>query len=580
MVALAVLGLVLGLAPVTSPPRLQATVGRCATEWSSAVRLGDLRGGLLEVSGFVSSARHPGVAWMIRDSDNPASLYSFQLDGDTPRWKEFRVPGTSNFDWEDLAYTVGPDGRGRLWILENAVETGPKKVYEVLEPDPAVDERAEVLATYRFDYPGDNLNTEAMFAVAGRLSVVSKTNPNGVYQLPAALSRAGTNRAAAAGRIDVGSFVTAASTSADERLLLTVSTKDVLTVFENRRGPADVDGFVGTVPVFSRSMPETQREAGDFFPHASCDIVLVSEDASVWRLSNSRSGPVPFAAPEPPSAPPPSAPPASGGPPATEPPGARPGPGRPGGGSGYWMLGADGAVHGFGDARHLGQPPRLDVDTVDLDPTPSAAGYWVLAAAGRVHAYGDAPHLGDVERSRLDPGEVVASLSRTPSGNGYWVFTTRGRVVPFGDAGLFGDLSGIALNGPVLDAIPTPTGLGYYMVASDGGVFTFGDGIFRGSMGDVPLNAPVESLVPDPAGAGYWLVASDGGVFAFGAPFRGSMGGVRLNRPISGMVAFGNGYLMVGEDGGVFNFSDRAFAGSLGDGPPARPIVSVAAVPS
>jgi hypothetical protein len=45
------------------------------------------------------------------------------------------------------------------------------------------------------------------------------------------------------------------------------------------------------------------------------------------------------------------------------------------------------------------------------------------------------------------------------------------------------------------------------------------------------------------------------------------------------MVRYGNGYLMVGEDGGIFNFSDRLFAGSLGDRPPAEPIVSVAAPP-
>ena len=77
---------------------------------------------------------------------------------------------------------------------------------------------------------------------------------------------------------------------------------------------------------------------------------------------------------------------------------------------------------------------------------------------------------------------------------------------------------------------------------------------------------------------GYWLVASDGGIFAFDAAFRGSMGGVRLNRPVTGMVRFGDGYLMVGEDGGIFTFSDRQFHGSLGDRPPAKPIVAVAAL--
>ncbi|HEY3239329.1 MAG TPA: hypothetical protein VGL92_07195, partial [Acidimicrobiia bacterium] len=121
-------------------------------------------------------------------------------------------------------------------------------------------------------------------------------------------------------------------------------------------------------------------------------------------------------------------------------------------------------------------------------------------------------------------------------------------------------------------------GAGYYMVAADGGIFTFGDARFLGSMGGTRLNAPVQSLVPDPDGAGYWLVASDGGIFTFDAPFRGSLGAIRLNKPVTGMVRFGAGYLMVGEDGGIFNFSDKSFAGSLGATPPARPVVSVAAL--
>ena len=116
------------------------------------------------------------------------------------------------------------------------------------------------------------------------------------------------------------------------------------------------------------------------------------------------------------------------------------------------------------------------------------------------------------------------------------------------------------------------------MVAADGGIFTFGDAVFRGSMGGTRLNAPVQSLVPDGDGTGYWLVASDGGIFAFDAPFRGSLGSIRLNRPITGMVRYGDGYLMVGEDGGIFNFSNLDFAGSLGNKPPARPVVAVAAL--
>ena len=246
--------------------------------------------------------------------------------------------------------------------------------------------------------------------------------------------------------------------------------------------------------------------------------------------------------------------------------------------SGYWMVDAGGRVSGFGAAAPLGDAASHlgRVAAVDLEPTPTRQGYWIVDELGRVFTFGDARFLGGLDGGVLARGESVTSMSTTRSGAGYWLFTTRGRALPFGDARFHGDMSKVALNGPVLDSIPTPTGLGYYMVAADGGIFTFGDARFAGSMGGKRLNAPVQSLVPDPDRGGYWLVASDGGVFAFDAPFRGSMGSVRLNKPVTGMVPYGNGYLMVAEDGGIFNFSDRAFLGSLGARPPARPIVSVA----
>jgi hypothetical protein len=257
----------------------------------------------------------------------------------------------------------------------------------------------------------------------------------------------------------------------------------------------------------------------------------------------------------------------------TAPPAQAPAAGR----SGYWMVGADGKVYPFGDARSLGDATLMPgTEAVDLEPTPSGNGYWIVDSAGHVFAMGDARWLGNADVASLVAGEKVTSLSSTRSGNGYWIFTTRGRVLPVGDAVFHGDMSAVALNGPVLDSIPTASGNGYYMVASDGGIFSLGDAKFHGSMGDKPLNAPVQSLVPDGDGVGYWLVAGDGGIFAFDAAFKGSMGSTPLNRPVTGMVRFGNGYLMVAEDGGIFNFSDKAFFGSLGDHPPARPVVSVA----
>ena len=92
------------------------------------------------------------------------------------------------------------------------------------------------------------------------------------------------------------------------------------------------------------------------------------------------------------------------------------------------------------------------------------------------------------------------------------------------------------------------------------------------------LNRPIVGISPTPDNRGYWLVASDGGVFAFGAPFRGSLGSLTLRKPVNGLVAYGNGYLMVASDGGVFDFSNKAFVGSLGNDPPAAPIVGIAAL--
>ena len=251
----------------------------------------------------------------------------------------------------------------------------------------------------------------------------------------------------------------------------------------------------------------------------------------------------------------------------------------PSGRSGYAMLGSDGKVYAFGDAKHLGAPTLpAGATAADLENTPTRAGYWVVDSLGNVFGYGDATHLGGISAGQLAAGETVTGLLSTPSGKGYWIFTNKGRAVRFGDAVFFGDMSRATLNGPVLDAIATPTGQGYYMVGSDGGIFSFGDAKFYGSMGDKKLNAPVQSLVPDSDGVGYWLVASDGGIFAFEATVQGLDGRQKLSKPVTGMVPYGNGYLMVGEDGGIFNFSDKVFSGSLGATPPSRPIVAVAVI--
>jgi hypothetical protein len=131
------------------------------------------------------------------------------------------------------------------------------------------------------------------------------------------------------------------------------------------------------------------------------------------------------------------APPGNGGggggatPPPTTPPAPSPPGGQPGISHeaavprGYWMLGADGAVYPFGEAKSFGRGPA-GVTAVDVEPTPSGAGYWILTEDGKVSGNGDAAALGNLDVGRLAAGERVTSLSATPSGRGYWVFTNQG----------------------------------------------------------------------------------------------------------------------------------------------------------
>ena len=322
----------------------------------------------------------------------------------------------------------------------------------------------------------------------------------------------------------------------------------------------------------SASFVFTSLVAGQTTVTASAAVDASAVIGQTWTASD----PAPPAPP--PVSPPPSPDPAPSAPPPVSPaPRPDPAPEHPTvNRSGYWALAADGRVYNFGAAAQLG---NAAAGAVDLEPTPTGDGYWILNKNGKVQTLGNAITLGNVDMGKLAPGEEPASLSATPTGRGYWIFTNRGRALALGDAPVLGDMSQTNLNGPVLGSVATPSGKGYYMVASDGGIFAFGDAAFAGSMGGKKLNAPVQSLVPDSDGGGYWLVATDGGIFAFEAPFHGSMGGTHMNKPVSGMVRYGDGYLMVGADGGIFNFSTAPFAGSLGDKPPAAPVVAVAALP-
>ena len=234
--------------------------------------------------------------------------------------------------------------------------------------------------------------------------------------------------------------------------------------------------------------------------------------------------------------------------------------------AGYWLVGSDGGIFGFGGAgffgslggRHLASPIVAMAHTAGRD------GYWLVGSDGGVFSFGKAGFFGSLGAVHLT--QPIVGIVPTPTGKGYWLVARDGGVFAFGDAHFFGSLGGVKLTAPIVSMASTSDGKGYWLVGSDGGLFAFGHAAFHGSLGGVSLDAPVVGMVTSPDGGGYLLVGSDGGLFAFGdAHFEGSLGGVKLARPIVAVITNSDdaGYWMVGDDGGIFAFGSSRYQGSL-----------------
>jgi N-acetylmuramoyl-L-alanine amidase len=215
-----------------------------------------------------------------------------------------------------------------------------------------------------------------------------------------------------------------------------------------------------------------------------------------------------------------------------------------------------------------------------LAATHDGDGYWLVGSDGGIFSYGDARFFGSTGALRLNA--PIVGVAAAPDGGGYWLVARDGGVFNYGDAGFFGSAGALQLNAPIVGMAATGDGKGYWLVGTDGGIFSYGDARFWGSTGATHLNAPVVGMAATPSGAGYWLVASDGGIFSYGdAQFSGSTGALHLNKPVVGMAAApGGGYWLVASDGGIFTYGSAAYFGSLGGAVLPSAVVGMAATPA
>ena len=152
----------------------------------------------------------------------------------------------------------------------------------------------------------------------------------------------------------------------------------------------------------------------------------------------------------------------------------------------------------------------VDPPVVGIAPSPDDIGYWLVGSDGSVKGFGDAVSLsayGYNDGAIPSLNAPIVGVAATWDGSGYWLAAADGGVFSYGDASFYGSMGGTHLNAPVVGIAATPDSKGYWLVAADGGVFSFGDASYHGSMGGAHLNAPVVGMASTRDGLGYYLVA-------------------------------------------------------------------------
>lgn len=145
-------GALAGCAPADSSGRSLAVFGDGRV-------VGTLRGGdMREVSGMISSSRHPGHFWLHNDSGAEAEL--ILIDSSGAEQARVPIPGARNRDWEDISR------RGDTLLIaelgDNQAQHDTVYVYAVLEPTTVSNAPRPVLATYPMQFPDGARDAEAL----------------------------------------------------------------------------------------------------------------------------------------------------------------------------------------------------------------------------------------------------------------------------------------------------------------------------------------------------------------------------------------------------------------------------------
>ncbi|MCL5047266.1 MAG: putative Ig domain-containing protein [Firmicutes bacterium] len=124
-------------------------------------------------------------------------------------------------------------------------------------------------------------------------------------------------------------------------------------------------------------------------------------------------------------------------------------------GSGYWVVGSNGSLWGFGAAKRL--VPFYLRTTVRANHSRVVAiasakvgiGFYLLLADGEVLSFGSAVNYGSPATRLAGATNIIIA----PGGKGYWLLTGTGQLLPFGQATSLTFVSGDNLNNSVIGGL-------------------------------------------------------------------------------------------------------------------------------
>ena len=188
---------------------------------------------------------------------------------------------------------------------------------------------------------------------------------------------------------------------------------------------------------------------------------------------------------------------------------------------GYWVVTAAGNVSKHGtDIGFYGDPPGLGKhisNIVAITGTSDGKGYYLVGTDGGIFTFGDARFHGSVPGIGKHVHNIVGMVVNGSAG--YMLVGSDGGVFNFGQSHFYGSLPGQGIHvNNIRGILPSSADTGYVLVGADGGVFNFGTGVkFYGSLPGIGVKVNnIVGIALTPDDGGYFMAGADGHVYGFG----------------------------------------------------------------